>query len=604
MKHLLMCLCLISFGLVAQDQSAPSGNANASQETAAPSTAVQEGRKIFDVVGLDINSKVFSRDLPFDVPFIIEGPADHSFTRVEASYIGDKNASVLTAADTDPRWKTLSPWEKTILSTDNKFYIQSPDLAHNQFYKFRFKYSKEIKPTPTELLMLRSDLVKQVKTVVLGSCVVQGTCNLSRTELGKFHTALRNAAVTAFGSGVTIKPNSIFDSGFDDGQITALFTNVIDSTAYLFEFSQDFDPTQALTAKSAYDKLATLFSAAGNRLIIDDIARGSLAANVKEDFAYLLTLDAGRPQPDTDALLQNGFSGYSPLKVAPLNSPVAVRSTKHFALTFDRSAWKTIAGNYRLSYEYIDALRKMVRTLIDTPSERFKLRSYNPSARNRASVDATNKSRLTTLETELVAVQRLLGSLTNKAVKYDTDARFLEMRLAVLSEDISKIAVETLSMSVNGTTSAEFKTRANWYVSADLGMVYMFGNYGLSPYLGTNVYLRPINKQAPLHGWMLDKRFAFLIGINLPLLGSTSTDSQKLFNKNPSLLTGAGLRLSHALRINGGLAWMKLEESIITQRSIGWTPFCSISFDINVGTVFNKLLPSSLDNSIQNTVKK
>jgi hypothetical protein len=68
------------------------------------------------------------------------------------------------------------------------------------------------------------------------------------------------------------------------------------------------------------------------------------------------------------------------------------------------------------------------------------------------------------------------------------------------------------------TSQGNFETRHGWYVSMDAGLAYGWDINEAFGYLGTNIYFRPVNKDAPLQnfggfGRSFSRRASALIGI-------------------------------------------------------------------------------------------
>jgi len=150
------------------------------------------------------------------------------------------------------------------------------------------------------------------------------------------------------------------------------------------------------------------------------------------------------------------------------------------------------------------------------------------------------------------------------------------------------------SYVVGTSTPGDFVTRSNFYISADLGVAVIPELGLMAPYLGTNIYLRPVNKKHPLTRWQLDERFSFLIGLSVTSLSKTGVRTD-LLGSNFNLITGAGLRVADFVRINGGAIWygQRAANPLNSQQKIGASFFASLSFDIDVKTVFSALFDTN-----------
>jgi len=149
---------------------------------------------------------------------------------------------------------------------------------------------------------------------------------------------------------------------------------------------------------------------------------------------------------------------------------------------------------------------------------------------------------------------------------------------------------------VDATTVADFRTAQSWYIAMDAGFAYYFRIGTMTPYVGANIYFRPVNKDAPLS--LVDsfgRRFAVTFGITLDSIeeqeGGTTVPAAKktrfdLLQSNRSLLLGAGFRVSQSLRLSGGVLVLKEKDPnpLITTQSVATVPYVSFSLDFDVAS--------------------
>ncbi len=121
-----------------------------------------------------------------------------------------------------------------------------------------------------------------------------------------------------------------------------------------------------------------------------------------------------------------------------------------------------------------------------------------------------------------------------------------------------------LTVTMPGITSAEFVTRGEWYITADLGFacILLKPTAQIRPYLGVNFNIFPINRQADysLFKSIKAKNIKYFLrgisvvtGVSVMALGTTEKYTD-LFGTT-SLLTGAGLRITDGLRLTLGSFW-------------------------------------------------
>jgi hypothetical protein len=202
-------------------------------------------------------------------------------------------------------------------------------------------------------------------------------------------------------------------------------------------------------------------------------------------------------------------------------------------------------------------------------------------------------------------INGFINGISEKFKMYVSDRKDDEKTASNASKNfIIALSDQLYSMSyVSGTsTVADFVTRSNLYISADLGLAVIPDIGQMLPYLGTNIYLRPINKAYHLSFTKLDfnKRFSFLIGLSVTTLAKSGYRAD-LLGTNFNLLTGAGVRIADFVKINSGVIWYGQvnPNPLSTKKSIVSSWFISLSFDINVKTVFNNLFTSTQITSIQ-----
>lgn len=157
-------------------------------------------------------------------------------------------------------------------------------------------------------------------------------------------------------------------------------------------------------------------------------------------------------------------------------------------------------------------------------------------------------------------------------------------------------ALARQAVLVNGSTIGSFITRQRAYLSADFGFLYAEGPEEALPYIGTNIYFAPVNKQAPLtwrdgHPW---KRLGVTIGVTI---GKFSDDrTQALFSSN-NLTVGVGYRVTESIRVGGGIVGFKKKDPdpLVSGTSPATSYYVSASFDWDVNGLiqwFGNIFPN------------
>jgi hypothetical protein len=139
---------------------------------------------------------------------------------------------------------------------------------------------------------------------------------------------------------------------------------------------------------------------------------------------------------------------------------------------------------------------------------------------------------------------------------------------------------------------ADGETPRNIYVSADAGLLYGIDIETAALYIGSNVYFRPVNKRAPLgvKGSFL-RRAAMTVGFTVTSIADDDNRTRSDMFGHQSLVLGGGLRLTQSLRAGAGaLVFRERDRNpLISRTSVATSPYVSLSFDLNVGAMFERM---------------
>lgn len=154
--------------------------------------------------------------------------------------------------------------------------------------------------------------------------------------------------------------------------------------------------------------------------------------------------------------------------------------------------------------------------------------------------------------------------------------------------------------SALSTKIFDFKTRNRNYINACFGLVNYGAVYGranfsqysrfydVSPFLGVNINLRPMDKDLPLsqvankNFWM---RTAVFAGITLNSLKDDNKTREDFFNRsNLSLLLGGSYRITNGIRMNYGTLLFKRPNSnpLLNRKLITAAPFAGFAIDLDL----------------------
>jgi hypothetical protein len=141
------------------------------------------------------------------------------------------------------------------------------------------------------------------------------------------------------------------------------------------------------------------------------------------------------------------------------------------------------------------------------------------------------------------------------------------------------------------TTVGNFATRHAWYIGADIGLALVPKMEATTPYIDTNIYFRPVNKNAPLSGETdsFSRRASAMVGITV---GADLGNSKRLnLFDGRMLLVGGGVRINDSLRFTGGVVLFRAVDPnpFIDNPRINFTWFISGSVDWDVKGTFTSM---------------
>jgi hypothetical protein len=223
----------------------------------------------------------------------------------------------------------------------------------------------------------------------------------------------------------------------------------------------------------------------------------------------------------------------------------------------------------------------------------FDLESFDFSA----TLEALEKSKDAAAK-ESEAAGKAIETLHDSVLDLSDDVRRYAAEYERLREAatraVSFAALEARQVTVGlGSTVLDADTNRAVYVSLDTGMAYSWELETVAFYAGTNVYLRPINKKAPLRGF--SRRFAITVGVTTSIKDESRRADDLRTTTDPggsnSVLLGAGLRVTPSVRVGAGaLVFREADPNpLITQKSAAVTPYVSFALDVDLGAMLQKL---------------
>jgi hypothetical protein len=135
------------------------------------------------------------------------------------------------------------------------------------------------------------------------------------------------------------------------------------------------------------------------------------------------------------------------------------------------------------------------------------------------------------------------------------------------------------------TDTADGATEHKNYVSIDAGLLFA-GDLGIGAvYVGSNIYFRPVNKDAPLRNiGGVGRRLALTVGLTVSSIADENEKTRSDLFWNQSLVLGAGYRMTSSLRGGAGaLVFRQADPNpLISRKSAAVAWYASFSFDLDL----------------------
>jgi hypothetical protein len=526
-----------------------------------------------DEVEVDPDSGNFSRNLPFDVPFVIKGIAPTGTTGVELRYEeNDREADSFTG--------DLLPSEALVSGVDGAGLFRIRMEAVDPNHRFRFHIAFERRLPGNSIGAFR----EQIDTVLRRELSRTTRGDITDAQLHALRQAILLALQRAMNEGqliasprveVSVKaPGTVFDDDASPveirNELTRLTADIVTRQAERAEGLRLYQETtrsfsSELAGASSSPELKNLLLTLQKQPESDPRNPRNVLA-LSEEASRLVTLG----DVEIEALARGLSLAETPVELAETLVPEdadAVRS--HYLRTA------------RVLRELRDWLESLVaqggahRSVVDGLLEAGELTT--------GQVDSLQ--RLADIERGPIRTAERWAE-TLEVYVYDVQ-RSLAARERALAEMVAGLEAQALDAAVRQSTVTEVvSSDANIYVGLDLGAAYPPELERAAFTIGANIYFRPVNKKAPLRlkgTWK--HRLAMTVGItftNLKL--EDETRYENLLGDRSNLMVGMGYRLTHSIRIGGGaMFFLKNDPNpLVTERSLGATPYISLSFDVDL----------------------
>jgi hypothetical protein len=507
--------------------------------------------------------------VPFDVPFIIwgdvvDGAAEYLTLQVlvpppGASCTDGKAATLEQEERAELRRWTLSDYTDRNLpvprdlaaATEQQFEILIKPLAPSRRYCFVFQTEPGRALSASEVTLLGSQLTPVYTQFVRDLDRVQG---ISELEVERLRQRLIQALLRASPLvGFRPLPGTMFDPQTDAASVSTVFKTAVRSTFEansvvalgLAAFQATQDPQRAartavVNAWRDWSRDATLQATVADPTMPAaqrDELNWAVSLTFDDRWNLLVGLPAGAPLD-----LMSDVGAAPETTPCPLRPPLGPRCER------------LIDGRDRLS--------RIRQTVI----------ARRPAA---ADLSIRIQSTIDVFGEQIEALSTL---------QHDANARddAIQANVNALKGTIATTFTTLI------TTVGNLETRRTWYLSMDTGFAIAPWFNEVFPYLGVNVYFRPVNTSAPPGPFL--SRFAALLGVTFTDNLIVPRETRPLFGESGNLVVGAGLRATNIIRLNGGALVFKgvNPNPLIDRTRIEMTPFFSVSADIDIGGIVTR----------------
>jgi hypothetical protein len=508
-----------------------------------------------ETVPVDLVSESVGQRMPFDVPFVLEGEAPPGTSRVEM------RVRLKTPAQT---FEAESEAPQAVSGTDSagRFRLQVSALPAGRDVRFELVLERSL--TENGRRMFRQDVEALLRREMAPgrSGSAAGDEPLRDGILVAFTRALAEgrAAGAARGELTLATPGGLFDPRATPEQVApemARLSREVRAARSALEAAvrrqQDAVPslTAALVEIDGTDALAALVAGLEARPELDPRnPRNPLALSEE---ARALALGEAPPVP---RILGGGPAEVAAAREAHRRTARALRELRDWT-----QALVVPGGTAR---PHVDALVR-AGALTDAQVRALVGLQGDGAIRRAESWASVLEDYAADAERALVAEDRALVAMGG------------DLEAAAIGVVVRERA------TVTGSTAGGL------YVSLDLGLLYGFEVDRGALYAGVNVYLAPVNKDAPLRGAALRKRLSVTVGLTLTDMRQEDDERfENLIGDRWNVLVGMGLRVTGSLRLGAGALLLLQNDPnpLVLDRSLAAVPYVSASLDVDVGRLF------------------
>jgi hypothetical protein len=547
---------------------------------AAPAQA-QLARQTFEV---NLGSAAIPGPLPFDEPFFLSAPAPDNLLQVRLWAVRETQlarancARVQPASETDLSkvriatanpsaripMKLTSSWSRAGLDSLTRFELLADPLDPNRDYTFCFHLLR--KPTAADSIAFSSRATSNISTALAANA---GKVLTEGAMVDLLQQALIDALPPA-DSVVHLESPSIFEKPVHEPHElrTARLNRLITIASNYLQNASNHDQLVTALQGSEAQTANALDQVFRDPALLRLAAMGRASIPAGLDSARLLTtaMLAGRISQfrgrDAAVIAQ----GVHPLDGSPTPGP-----PRNLASATAPAALAPYLENLARTRS---ALRDLA-ALAALAAERPQVRASKPLVAELHRLGANVRTAITAVGAEMQGLLNLSASLDQRS------GQVQRMVASVQSLDFARIALRS-------TTSGTYVARANTYISLDAGLLAAQDVDQIAPYLGVNLYLRPVNKNAPLTGCLcLGRRASLTLGITTGSIAEKDR-IQDTFTGH-SILTGLGFRMTDYWRVSGGLLFVRTyRDEAPAELRFGAVPSIATSLDIDIVGLLGK----------------
>ena len=540
----------------------------------------------YATVNVDLNGRAITQVLPFDVPFLLEGTVDRNVTAVMIEYREwcDKNAGIFHRNPEDCSTFPPSTWSGggvpmtwepfgTPSGEPQTFRVRMPALDAQRYFHFRFTVTRRLPDSRVE------GFRKTAAQLLSNAFDAERTGTLTANRARDLRRSLGLALKSLLRGDEIVSSSTLFAPDADFRTFDEEFRDVLvpikspqagrdasrrNHERRIAELSEALYELQANVALQRFVDSARAFAPEEGTALADAFATAEAQLS-------LLTMTAEERD-----------------RIARGRARRADDSPEPTALS-DSSAVAAFAARYEETRTQLADLRDFLRALL-AEDARYAPYTKKLLDQNRVSAADLASSRAFVVPND--------NSLSNAAAFADAAAgnlialaRQLASRARAIDAAASRIELVAQSAAViEATTTGQYSTIRNSYVSADAGVSYGWELGEVVPYVAVNIYFRPVNKNAPLaQRGGLGRRFALSFGLARKDIHD-SRSREGLFGKE-SPLFGFGFRATQSIRVGvGGILLKQYDPNpLISEKRLVVTPYASMSFDVDVAN-----LPSTI----------